>query len=147
MSLGEQVRILSKKMVYRIMEAVRVSHRLKRKPNGITKAEQNAEKSDELLKRDFTSDKSFEKCVTDITEIPAKNERSMYLPSLTVMMSECLICQWQTTCGIVQSMNSNGGRYHDNARCESMWARMKEKLLYGRYDTKNMTIDELKTLI
>ena len=33
--------------------------------------------------------------------------------------------------GIVQSMNSAGGRCHDNARCESMWARFKEELLYG----------------
>lgn len=39
--------------------------------------------------------------------------------------------------GIVQSMNSDGGRCHDNARYEAMWARMKEELLYGRYDTKN----------
>ena len=41
--------------------------------------------------------------------------------------------------GFVQSMNSAGGRCHDNARCESMWARMKEKLLYNRYDTSKMT--------
>ena len=36
---------------------------------------------------------------------------------------------------IVQSMNCAGGRCHDNARCESMWGRMKEELLYGRYKT------------
>ena len=34
--------------------------------------------------------------------------------------------------GFVQSMNSAGGRCHDNARCESMWARMKEELFYSR---------------
>ena len=34
--------------------------------------------------------------------------------------------------GIIQSMNSAGGRCHDNARCESMWARMKEELFYSR---------------
>lgn len=49
--------------------------------------------------------------------------------------------------GIVQSMNSDGGRCHDNARCETMWARMKEELLYDRYNTKELTIEELKTLI
>ena len=49
--------------------------------------------------------------------------------------------------GIVQSMNSAGGRCHDNARCESMWARMKEELLYGRHKTEELTIEELKTLI
>ncbi|MFR8348233.1 MAG: hypothetical protein ACLVAV_02545 [Clostridium sp.] len=38
-----------------------------------------------------------------------------------------------------------GGRCHDNARCESMWARMKAELLYDRYDTEKMTADELKT--
>ena len=49
--------------------------------------------------------------------------------------------------GIQQSMNSAGGRCHDNARCESMWARMKSELLYNRYDTEQMTTDELRTII
>ena len=44
-------------------------------------------------------------------------------------------------------MNSAGGRCHDNARCESMWARMKSELLYDRYHTEDMTIEELKVLI
>ena len=30
--------------------------------------------------------------------------------------------------------------FDNNAHCEAMWARMKEELLYGRYDTKKMTI-------
>ena len=42
---------------------------------------------------------------------------------------------------IHQSMNSAGGRCHDNARCESMWARMKTELLYDRYDTRQMTVE------
>ena len=49
--------------------------------------------------------------------------------------------------GILQSMNSAGGRCHDNARCESIWARFKEELFYGRYDTTSMTVEQLKTLI
>ena len=48
---------------------------------------------------------------------------------------------------IHQSMNSAGGRCHDNARCESMWARIKTELLYNRYDTKQMTVEDLKELI
>ena len=40
-------------------------------------------------------------------------------------------------------MNSAGGRCHDNARCESMWARMKSELLYGCYDAGKMSTDEL----
>ena len=50
--------------------------------------------------------------------------------------------------GIIQSMNSDGGRCHDNARCESMWARMKDELFYSRGDkSENYTISELTTLI
>ncbi|MCM1335544.1 MAG: DDE-type integrase/transposase/recombinase [Eubacterium sp.] len=49
--------------------------------------------------------------------------------------------------GIVQSMNSAGGKCHDNVRCESMWARMKEELFYLRgRKPENFTVDELKTL-
>ena len=50
--------------------------------------------------------------------------------------------------GIIQSMNSAGGRCHDNARCESMWARMKEELFYSRGDkSEKYTMRELKTMI
>ena len=48
---------------------------------------------------------------------------------------------------ITQSMNSAGGRCHDNARCESMWARLKTELLYDRYNSEKLTISELKSLI
>ena len=47
--------IPSERTVYRIMEEIGLSHRPKRKPNGITKAERNARKSEDLLKRGFHS--------------------------------------------------------------------------------------------
>ena len=34
-----------------------------------------------------------------------------------------------------------------NARCESMWARMKTEILYDPYDTRQMTVEELTALI
>lgn len=183
--------IPSERTVYRIMEAIGLSHRPKRKPNGITKAERNARKSEDLLKRDFTAERPLEKCVTDITEIPAKDGK-LYVSAIfdcydlvvlglamadnmkaelcvSTVKNACLSfptirgaivhsdrgSQYTSdlyreelqNCGIIQSMNSDGGRCHDNARCEAMWARMKEELLYGRYDTKQMTMEELKTLI
>ena len=49
--------------------------------------------------------------------------------------------------GIIQSMNSAGGRCHDNARCESMWARMKEELFYSRGGSEIYTVEELKHII
>ena len=48
---------------------------------------------------------------------------------------------------IIQSMNSAGGRCHDDARCESMWARIKTELLHDRYDSEKLTVSELKSLI
>ncbi len=44
-------------------------------------------------------------------------------------------------------MNSAGGRCHDNARCESMWARMKEELFYSRGGSEIYTVEELKHII
>ena len=50
--------------------------------------------------------------------------------------------------GINQSMNSAGGRCHDNARCESMWARLKDELFYSRgRESTDYTVEELKVLI
>ena len=65
--------IPSEATVYRVMTAIGITHRPNRKPNGIMKADREARKSDDLLKRDFKSDKPFSKCVTDITEVKAKN--------------------------------------------------------------------------
>lgn len=48
--------------------------------------------------------------------------------------------------GIIQSMNGAAGRCHDNAKCESMWARGKEEIM-ACYNTAEMTCEELKRLI
>lgn len=65
------VHIPSERTVYRVMEEIGLNHKPKRKPNGITKADKKARKSDDLIKRDFTAEKPLEKCVTDMTEIKA----------------------------------------------------------------------------
>ena len=48
---------------------------------------------------------------------------------------------------LVKKVSTNIDNINDNARCESMWARMKSELLYDRYDTEKMTTDELRTII
>ena len=68
----EGVRIPRERAVYRVMEEIGLSHRPKRKLNGITKADREAHKSDDLLKRDFTSEEPLKKYITDITETKAK---------------------------------------------------------------------------
>lgn len=49
--------------------------------------------------------------------------------------------------GVVQSMNSDGGRCHDNAKCESMWARFKTEAIYGRHNTARMPMEQVKSLV
>ena len=187
----EGVPIPSERTVYRVMEEIGLNHKPKRKPNGITKADKEARKSDDLIKRDFTAEKPLEKCITDMTEIKASDGK-LYVSAifdcydLTVLGLAMDTNMKATLCeqtldnaykaypmirgailhsdrgsqytselyrkainkyDIRQSMNSAGGRCHDNARCESMWARLKEELLYGRYDATKMTMEQLKTLI
>ena len=187
----EGIDIPSERTVYRVMEEIGLSHRPKRKPNGITKADRNARKSDDLLKRDFRSDKPLIKAVTDITEIKCKDGK-LYVSAifdcfdLSVLglamdtnmkaplcvhtidnamlaypeLRGCIIHSDRGTQytselyrkklkkhSIIQSMNSDGGRCHDNARCESMWARMKSELLYNRYNTDEMSVEDVKALI
>ena len=185
------IEIPSERTVYRVMEEIGISHKPKRKPNGITKADKEARKSDDLIKRNFKSDKPLEKCVTDITEVKCLDGK-LYVSAVFDCFDSAVLGfamdtnMKATLCektlentykshpgirgcilhsdrgtqytselyrkaiskyGIIQSMNSAGGRCHDNARCESMWARMKTELLYDRYDTKQMTVEELKVLI
>ena len=185
------VKIPSERTVYRVMEEIGISHRPKRKPNGITKADKEARKSDDLIKRNFRANKPLEKCITDVTEIKTLDGK-LYISAifdcfdLTVLGLAMDTNMKATLCertlenaykaypdirgsilhsdrgtqytselyrkaikkyGIQQSMNSAGGRCHDNARCESMWARFKEELLYDRYDTSKMQVEEEKTLI
>ena len=50
--------------------------------------------------------------------------------------------------GLLLRMNSAGGRCHDNARCESMWTRMKEELFYSRnHKTEDYSVSELKSMV
>ena len=59
----ENVDIPSERTVYRIMEEIGISHHPRRKPNGITKADWETRKSEDLLKRDFKSEEPLAKCV------------------------------------------------------------------------------------
>ena len=47
---------------------------------------------------------------------------------------------------IVQSMSYAGSGYHGNAGCESLLAGFKVEAIYNRYDTKNMSMEAVKSL-
>lgn len=49
--------------------------------------------------------------------------------------------------GLVQSMSFAGSSCYGNAKCESMWARMKEEAIYGRNKTAEMSMEAVKSLV
>jgi len=145
----------------------------------------------EIHDEDVCNKKPLEKCVTDITELKAKDGK-LYVSAifdcfdLTVlslimddnMRAELCVRTLDSAAaaypelrgaiihsdrgsqytsgayraavekhGIRQSMNSNSGRCHDNARCERMWTRMKCELFYDRIAPEIMTVEQLKPLI
>ena len=187
----EDVQIPSERTVYRIMETLGLSRRPKRNPNSLTREDRAARKSDDLLKRDFSSARPLEKCVTDITELKGSDgklyvsaifdcyDRAVLGLAMDTNMKAPLCAKtvenavkaypglrsailhsdrgsqytsglYRRTiqkAGLIQSMNSAGGRCHDNARCESMWARMKEELFYSRLDSRKIPVAQLRELV
>ena len=75
------IHIPSERTVYRVMKQIGLVHKPYRKPHGITKADREARKSDDLLKRDFKSEEPLKKAVTDITEIKAKDGK-LYISAI-----------------------------------------------------------------
>ena len=71
--LPEGTAIPCENTIQKIMNKSGIGHSKKHNPNGLTKADRNARKSDDLLKRDFSADAPAQKCVTDITEIKGKD--------------------------------------------------------------------------
>lgn len=87
----EHVDISSKCIVYHIMEEIGINYHPRRRPNGITKADREARKSDDLLKRDFHAKEPLTKRVTDITEMKASDEKTNVM-FLTVLMPALAVC-------------------------------------------------------
>lgn len=67
--------------IYRICREHHLTIRPKHRPNGITKADRQAEKSENLINRDFTAPKPNKKFLTDITEIPCSDGK-LYLAAV-----------------------------------------------------------------
>ena len=73
--VGEiNISIPSEGTVRKVIEQIKLIHKPRREPNGITKADREARKAEDLLKRDFYADNPLEKTITDdITGLKAKN--------------------------------------------------------------------------
>lgn len=91
----EGVRIPSERTVYRVMNQMGLSHRPKRKPNGITKADRESMKSEDLLKRDFHANAPLENVLQTSRRSRRPMENCMYLRFSTALILASLDWQWK----------------------------------------------------
>jgi len=68
-------------MVYRIMKQNDLLKKRKRNPNGITKEDSEAQKSENIIKCDFTADAPNKKWLSDITEV-ACSDGKLYVSAV-----------------------------------------------------------------
>jgi len=180
----------SQSTVARVMRENGMIQPKKRNPNSLTKADKEAQKSDNLLKQNFTAEKPFEKCVGDITQLPTADgplyisgmfdcfdnsclglamddnmraelvestinqaaqrynlRKSIFHSDRGSQYTSEIVRKAMGKHGIIQSMNSAAGRCHDNAKCESMWARFKVEKIYGKESTAKMSMEAVKALV
>lgn len=82
---GEKV---SYSTVYRIMKKHGMLKKRKRHPNGITRGDAAAQKSENLIQRDFTADAPNRKWLTDITEVQCSDGKLYVAPILDCFNGE-----------------------------------------------------------
>ncbi|WP_157677497.1 hypothetical protein [Dehalobacterium formicoaceticum] len=63
--------------IYRICKENNLMIHCKRRPKGITKADSEAQKAENLINQDFTAQNPNEKWLMDITEIPCKKREAL----------------------------------------------------------------------
>lgn len=68
--------------VYRVMKANNMLHKPKKNPNSLTKEDAEAQKSENLIKQDFSADIPNTKWLTDITEVPTADGKLYVSPVL-----------------------------------------------------------------
>lgn len=77
----------SERTVYRAMKVGGYIHR-QRKPHGLTKATTEIQEKENLIKRDFSSDKPMTKLLTDITEIECSDGKLYVSPIMDCYSGE-----------------------------------------------------------
>ena len=158
----DDLNIPGERTVYRIMNEIRLTHKPRRKPNGIT-TEIKASDGKLYISAMFDCFDAFvlglaidDNMKAGLSVNTINNAVKMHPEIRGIKCHSDRGSQYTSELyraalrdnQIIQSMNIAGGRCHDNARCESMWARMKEELFYSRNrKSEHYTRAELKTMI
>lgn len=76
--------------IKRIMRENGWLHEKKRRPNGITKADTEAQKAENLIQRDFSAERPYEKLLTDITEVQCADGKLYVSPIMDCFSGEII---------------------------------------------------------
>ena len=130
---GLDIEILEERTIYRIIQKIGISHRL-RKPKGLTNADKEALKSDDLLKRNFKSDEPNKKCVTNITELKASDSK--------LYVSAIFDCLDLLVYGLAMEINMKISLYKNVFKCfeaeyKQCWKRRSRQCPVREYVREN----------
>lgn len=188
-ALSQQGVEVSERTIYRICKQNNILVHKKR-PKGLTKADKNAVKEQDLLVGNFEADEPGQKLICDITQLPTADGK-LYIAIVVdcydnsilglamddnmrdELTQNSLKSAYQShsiqgailhsDCGsqytsfefkklakhleIKQSMSLARLSCYGNAKCESIFARFKSEAIYGRYNTKTMSMEAVKRLV
>jgi len=126
--------------VYRVMKANGLMQKRKRNPNSLTREERRAQKSENLIKQDFTAQAPNKKWLSDITEVPTSEGKLYVSPVLdcfdgqivglsmdTNMQKELCINAFKQACA---SQNAYGMTFHSDRGSQYTSHEFRETLSY-----------------
>ena len=141
---------ISYSTVYRVMKQNHMLKKVKRHPNGITREDATAQKSENMINRDFTADAPNKKWLSDITEVPCSDGK-LYVAVVmdccggeivglamdNNMRKELCIQAFENAC---QSRNARGMMFHSDRGSQFTSYRFRESLArYGAIQSMSGT--------
>lgn len=129
LALTQAGEVVSYSTIYRLMKETGLLKKPKHHPNGTTREDAEAQKSENLIQRDFTASAPNQKWLSDIFEnaCKARSARGMTFHSdRGSQFTSHAFRENLSKYGAIQSMSSTG-RCYDNARMESFWATLKKE--------------------
>jgi putative transposase len=150
LALLQQNEEVSYSTVYRIMKENGLTKKPKRHPNGITREDAAAQKSENLIQRDFTAEKPDQKWLSDITEVHCSDGKLYVAAVLDCcageivglamddnMRKELCIQAFENAC---KSRNARGMLYHSDRGSQFTSGAFRESLArYGAIQSMSGT--------
>jgi len=138
LALKQSGREAGLRKIKRIMRENGWLHERKRRPNGITKADIEAQKAENLLHRDFTAQRPCEKLLTDITEVQCADGKLYISPIMDCFNGEIIALKMddnmrkelvaETLSAAARGQNLRGAILHSDRGSQYTSGAFREKL-------------------